>query len=1324
MASQSSQALGAYESESNFSTVLSAELDAVAARRRALGLARDERAGRLDPDSEKRAWALRLLGLSFSGGGIRSATFNLGVLQTLAARGLLKHADYLSTVSGGGYIGTWLAALCQRRFAGGKTPFNRQTYEQFERELAWSAGKQSAAGGEELPAIGFLRRFSNYLTPKLGTFSGDTWALLALYLRNLILNQLVLILVLVALTLLAPRLLAELSAAAGAYLLPITVLLTAVAALNLARNLAVADDAAAQDRAAQACGAGEEDGKTRVAGDASAGVIAWILLPLLIVGWTLTDEWPRAVGAIGASFDLARSEYAAAAAIGAAGSFLVWLLIVSGWALAAKGSRKRTPWLWCAILVTSLVSGAVFGVGMYFAGKLVEAVGYGGARVVIVPPLLALGLLTAGLLHVGLVGRALRAQYSEWLSRLGGLMLIGAIGWLLLTGLLLYSPLLLDLLQLSVSLLGGAGVAWLGTTAAGLLAGRSAQPAASSRTRRWLISLAPWVFIVGLIVAVAGSTQPILDDVVAGFEAPAGGAVIAAARQTYESDLALFASRAFGENGSVLAAAAAVVHSYHAWLQATDELAILAGAIAVVVALSAALSWRFGINDFSLHNLYANRLTRCYLGASVPGRFANPFSGFSANDDLTLAVESEPSGDGAILAHTQRVERPDLHRAADRDTAIVPPGAYPGPYPLINTAVNLVAGRNLAWQERKAASFVLTPLFCGFDRYAAEADADGAARDCYRPTTLYSSDPRPLTLGEAMATSGAAASPNMGYHSSPAFAFLLSILNVRLGRWAGNPRSLRTWLGGSRSGAARRSRSWQKTAPALAWNYLFAEMFGLTSSKSSFVYLSDGGHFENLGIYELVRRGCRYIIACDSGADPKYEFEDLGNAIRKCRIDLGVEIEMDTNQIATIAADRFNQASCAVGKIRYGEDRVGTLLYIKSSRCRGITSDIVNYAAQNIDFPHEPTADQFFSESQFESYRRLGRHLSDRVLEAALADRELTESDGSYIDDVFERLRRNWHPPSSAVSANFSRLAAACDRVFEQLRGDPLLDFLSDQFYPEWRSLMTGSADATAAVAAKDWELPADGKRLAAGFYFCNSLIQLMENVYIDLNLESDWQHPDNSGWLNLFKHWSWSSMLRVTWAVSAAMYGERFRTFCRQRLDLSLGDVKLAPVPVQGGAGERFDGTGLNLHERAQLYALLKDVGDGREPRVYELRLEVPTPVRSDPSEDPATPAATLRTFVFGYALLKGDELVMFRVQDHLRRMTLGRRALACLVAAEPKLTIDERDERALARLERFVEPSTATRLSDFRGLLKTIQDDHALALRKAPRRQAGRGT
>lgn len=122
-----------------------------------------------------------LVGLAFSGGGIRSATFNLGVLQALADLKLLYRIDYLSTVSGGGYIGGWLAAWTKRL----------NSFGEVQKRLSTNRVQQE--DDREPAPIRFLRVFSNYLTPKLGIFSGDTWAAAAIILRNILLNQAVLL---------------------------------------------------------------------------------------------------------------------------------------------------------------------------------------------------------------------------------------------------------------------------------------------------------------------------------------------------------------------------------------------------------------------------------------------------------------------------------------------------------------------------------------------------------------------------------------------------------------------------------------------------------------------------------------------------------------------------------------------------------------------------------------------------------------------------------------------------------------------------------------------------------------------------------------------------------------------------------------------------------------------------------------------------------------------------------------------------------------------------------------------------------------------------
>jgi hypothetical protein len=153
------------------------------------------------------------------------------------------------------------------------------------------------------------------------------------------------------------------------------------------------------------------------------------------------------------------------------------------------------------------------------------------------------------------------------------------------------------------------------------------------------------------------------------------------------------------------------------------------------------------------------------------------------------------------------------------------------------------------------------------------------------------------------------------------------------------------------------------------------------------VYLSDGGHFENLGLYEMVLRRCHYIVVSDAGADPHCSFADLGDAVRKIRIDLGISIEFDEINIFPRCEDPArNQKGrhCAIGRICYsavdgpaGPD--GVLIYIKPACYGDEPRDIYEYFKASKTFPHESTKDQFFSESQFESYRMLGAYTMEKL---------------------------------------------------------------------------------------------------------------------------------------------------------------------------------------------------------------------------------------------------------------------------------------------------------------------------------------------------------
>jgi hypothetical protein len=214
----------------------------------------------------------------------------------------------------------------------------------------------------------------------------------------------------------------------------------------------------------------------------------------------------------------------------------------------------------------------------------------------------------------------------------------------------------------------------------------------------------------------------------------------------------------------------------------------------------------------------------------------------------------------------------------------------------------------------------------------------------------------------------------MGYHTYPPLAFLMTVFNVRLGEWLPNPRY---------SNADYRLRLKRpQGGPSFSLLYLLNELFASTTDQSKYVYLSDGAHFENLAIYELVRRECEFIIASDAGEDPGYAFGDLINAIRKCRTDLGAEIVLNLEPFRP-DGQGYARTHAVGGEIRYRSGKVGRLLFFKSCLTGGEPNDVLDYRRENSAFPQQSTADQWFDESQFESYRALGQFAAESIISRA-----------------------------------------------------------------------------------------------------------------------------------------------------------------------------------------------------------------------------------------------------------------------------------------------------------------------------------------------------
>ena len=287
------------------------------------------------------------------------------------------------------------------------------------------------------------------------------------------------------------------------------------------------------------------------------------------------------------------------------------------------------------------------------------------------------------------------------------------------------------------------------------------------------------------------------------------------------------------------------------------------------------------------------------------------------------------TGDDAKIASNELLTLQDLHSQ--------PNGA---PYHLINTTLNVPDSKNRWLRGRGADFFVFSKIYCG-------AESTG-----YRRTDDY--ERGKTRLATAMAISGAAASPQMGELSSPILTFILTLLNVRLNRWMPNPDPSR--------------KAWIKF-----WPYYFVkELLNKGKEDDRLLNLSDGGHHENLGIYPLIKRRCKVIIASDAGADPNFNFGDLANLIRKVRIDLGVKIKINLKKLRQDKHSKNTANHFAVGTIEYPDVEEGVLIYIKSSIIGDEPEDLLAYRRKNPTFPDESTADQFFDEAQFESYRELG----------------------------------------------------------------------------------------------------------------------------------------------------------------------------------------------------------------------------------------------------------------------------------------------------------------------------------------------------------------
>jgi hypothetical protein len=935
-----------------------------------------------------------LAGLCFSGGGIRSATFCLGVMQAFAEARKLNKFDYLSTVSGGGYIHQWLASWIAR---------DPERIRRVQERLVPLPDKGSGARSPE--QILWLCRYSSYLTPRRGMLSADTWAMIAIWFRNTFLNQLVLFAFLACCLLLMRAVtypfvssLSENGHASGAC----GALLSVEAIYLLAFFLIVFlgfFSCGPMWRALASVTKDAQGNKYPCGALGNLAVVGWIVFPSCFLAALAALE---AVGRIVLHPDLSCRPFLVCFL---AYIFLMLLAVTFGgevphyfWNLSLMGTRglfrrsfkrlfgryfrKVFKRLFGALMIFSAIVciAIAFAPFIYLAhlqdgaGSIREAaasvvtffdhivskppasvtlrqevsatgdsvsrlamqVTVGAAPtgtsdasasnrlIAVFLPVLFLAMQFLAIrLQLGMIGRFYTESRREWLGRLGGWSAIFACVWMVLSAIALYGPQALQwFCQDSTLKAVWSGLSVLAVHAVTLYAGGSSKSDGKPKQGA-LLGYSP-LDLVGIV----GAPICILS-------------------------LLVIVS---GLVGMALQWIAGLSHS----------LVYTLLFVAAVLLIFALFGWRVDVNEFSMHGFYRNRLARCYLGATDPDRIPDPFTHF---DDREAG-----SHKNMIVSNLLPAKFGGTKRNGD--------APYDGPFPIFCSTVNLTFGEELGWQDRKGASFAVTPLFTGYHVGWTAEKGSGAdtSFNGFVPTKDYAYFGGGISMATAAAISGAALNPNMGYNSSPPLAFLMTLFNVRLGWWLANPRKPKVW-----------PATENKPTPRFGPRYLLRELFGLVDDTSDYVCLSDGGHFENMGLYELVRRRCKHIVVCDAEQDTNTAFEGIGHAIAKCRTDFGAEIDLDLRPLIPDPITKLSAEHFRVGTIRYpapphassekeiGRKYEGTIVYLKSTVVGDETADLLHHKRTCPDFPQDSTLNQWFTESQFESYRRLGQLIGEKA---------------------------------------------------------------------------------------------------------------------------------------------------------------------------------------------------------------------------------------------------------------------------------------------------------------------------------------------------------
>jgi hypothetical protein len=1039
--------------------------------------------------------------ICLSGGGIRSAAFCLGVIQAFAARGMLKQFHYLSTVSGGGYIGGWLT----RCIAAWKGDVEKVETQLNVYQVVQADGALNRRDRIEPPELRRLRRYTNFLTPDPGLASTDTWAAVMLWLRNTVINWTVfspVFLVVAGVPVLYYALICLAGSAA-----PGSTCFWAVFCVLGAVSLGFIGFANYQicinlPTHKQVDYEGIDTGE-RGFGLNGSQIFCWIglwsllwtfLAPLAVAPllsppdapfgvhaafWGRDGAPPPACGQAPDHAFPAKPQLPPLAKIPRLSTLvpaglrhyvsvpvlrqrtalcllpiMLWLVYQAAFYLAwwtvkcrykndeqsasnalreaekrdaqtpqndlkksarmAEVREKREalenarehpgqllkdnmdafksnqlPWM---------LSGA-FGASLLLVGMRLDF-GRSALWLALAGPLWITGMeFLRSAVYVAVRKAGIYTDLDrEWLARISGDKFRFAAGVCAIGTAAVFLPgLVLDNFSAAytsvgalVTLFGGGTItAFLGQSARTMFThGVKSADDSSFWTVGRLIMLAAILFGI-LLFVIAGRLDVLVAD---------------------SLDAVLFPQP---YKGPVLSGSPGI----NQFIRMSIILVVTGVAFALLAIM---VNLLVNLNRFSMHAVYRNRIIRAFLGTArawfasrVPAselaahqneRIPNRYTGFGAQDNMRMA-DTFP-------------------RAPDRLNKL---------FLVIGTTLNRTTGKDTARAARKGEPFTITPLHCGAPslqrwqgayvrtKYYAGGDKETGTRD----------KENGITLGTAMAISGAAVSPNMGYNSSPFTAFLMTLFNLRLGAWLPNPAARERAVAAMENPKKAEDREkkkefFKRAGPRWAILTLLWELTGQANDAGDYIYLSDGGHFDNLGLYEMLRRRCGYIVVVDAGADKEFKYFDLGHTLEMASIDLGVKISFSTN---LVCGKEPVSPAAAYATITYPPDALaglpgatGQLIYIKPFLPDEAPIELRSYQKIKEDFPHEPTEDQFFTESDFESYRRLGELVANTMLTKLLAD--LPAQDGPVpladgpvpLATVFARAAQQ-PPPDAAPAA-------------------------------------------------------------------------------------------------------------------------------------------------------------------------------------------------------------------------------------------------------------------------------------------------------------------